>query len=157
MLHLPERAEEELAYVRRASATLAGCGAGNLVLGLDGYDQPSEMSEGQWAAFLDNLKQVIAIAAAEGLTVALHQHWGMAIEKPHHVQRLIDQSEVQFCLDTGHLYLGGADPVAIAEAAAGRVAHVHLKDVDEQMADLDQPNGALDNTGGDRWDFQAPG
>jgi inosose dehydratase len=59
----------------------------------------------------------------------------MAIEKPHHVQRLIDQSEVEFCLDTGHLYLGGADPVAIAEASAGRVAHVHLKDVDEAMAD----------------------
>jgi inosose dehydratase len=139
VLHLPERAEEELAYVRRASATLAGCGAGNVVLGpasgLDGYDQSIEMSEGQWAAFLDNLKQVIAIAADEGLTVALHQHWGMAIEKPHHVQRLIDQSEVQFCLDTGHLYLGGADPVDIARAAAGRVAHVHLKDVDEHMAE----------------------
>jgi inosose dehydratase len=139
VLHLPERAEEEIAYVRRASATLAGCGAGNLVLGpasgLDGYDTSIEMSEAQWTVFLDNLKQVIGIAADEGLTVALHQHWGMAIEKPHHVQRLIDQSEVEFCLDTGHLYLGGADPVAIAEASAGRVAHVHLKDVDEAMAD----------------------
>lgn len=138
VLHLPERAEQELAYVRRASQTLAGCGANVLVLGpgsgLDGYDTSIEMSAGQWSSFLDNLKQVIGIAADEGLAVALHQHWGMAIEKPHHVERLITDSEVEFCLDTGHLFLGGADPVAIAEAAKGRVAHVHLKDVDGAMA-----------------------
>ncbi|MDJ0925644.1 MAG: TIM barrel protein [Acidimicrobiia bacterium] len=138
VLHLPERAEGELSYVKRASQTLAGCGANVLVLGpasgLDGYDTSIEMSGGQWAAFLDNLKHVIAIAADEGLTVALHQHWGMAIETPDHVERLISDSEVEFCLDTGHLYLGGADPVAIAKAAAGRTAHVHLKDVDEEMA-----------------------
>ena len=139
VLHSPERADQELVYVRRAAATLAGCGANVLVLGpgsgLDGYDTSIEMTEGQWTAFLDNLKHVIAIAADEGLTVALHQHWGMAIEKPHHVERLIAQSEVEFCLDTGHLFLGGADPVAIARAAEGRVAHVHLKDVDATMAE----------------------
>jgi inosose dehydratase len=139
VLHLPERAEAELAYVGRASRTLAGCGANVLVLGpgsgLDGYDTSVDMSEAQWSAFLDNLKHVIGLAGDEGLTVALHQHWGMAIERPAHVERLIDQSEVEFCLDTGHLYLGGADPVAIAKAATGRVAHVHLKDVDREMAE----------------------
>ena len=138
VLHLPERAENELSYVKRASQTLAGCGANVLVLGpssgLDGYDTSIEMSVGQWSSFLDNLKHVIGIAADEGLTVALHQHWGMAIETPHHVERLIADSEVEFCLDTGHLFLGGADPVAIAKAAKGRVAHVHLKDVDDAMA-----------------------
>lgn len=139
VLHLPERAEQELSYVRRASSTLAGCGSSVLVLGpgsgLDGYDTSIEMSTGQWSSFLDNLKHVIGIAADEGLTVALHQHWGMAIERPHHVERLIADSEVEFCLDTGHLFLGGADPVAIAKAAEGRVAHVHLKDVDSVMAE----------------------
>lgn len=139
VLHHPERAEKELGYVRRASRTLAGCGASVLVLGpgsgLDGYDTSIEMSEREWSSFLDNLKQVIELAAEEGLTVALHQHWGMAIEKQRHVERLIAESEVAFCLDTGHLYLGGVDPVAIARAAQGRVAHVHLKDVDRQMAE----------------------
>jgi inosose dehydratase len=139
VLHHPDRAEGELAYVQRASRTLAGCGANVLVLGpssgLDGYDTSIEMSEPQWSAFLDNLKHVIVIAADERLTVALHQHWGMAIEQRHHMDRLVAQSEVEFCLDTGHLYLGGVDPVAIAQAAEGRVAHVHLKDVDREMAE----------------------
>lgn len=138
VLHIPDRAEADLAYAARAAKTLAGCGASVLVLGpgsgLDGYDTSIEMSDVEWSIFLGNLKHVIASAADEGLTVALHQHWGMAIETQGHVERLIAQSDVQFCLDTGHLYLGGADPVAIAKAAEGRVAHVHLKDVDEAMA-----------------------
>lgn len=139
VLQYPERAEQELAYVGRASRTLAGCGANILVLGpasgLDGYDTSVEMTQSEWNAFLDNLKHVIGIAADEGLTVALHQHWGMAIEKQHHMERLIAESGVEFCLDTGHLYLGGVDPVAIARSAEGRVAHVHLKDVDGGMAE----------------------
>ncbi len=139
ILHLPERAEADLAYAARAAKTLAGCGANVLVLGpgsgLDGYDTSIDMSDGEWGVFLGNLKHLIASAAEEGLTVALHQHWGMAIETQAHVERLIAQSEVEFCLDTGHLYLGGADPVDIARQAAGRVAHVHLKDVDSAMAE----------------------
>jgi inosose dehydratase len=41
---------------------------------------------------------------------------------------------VRFCLDTGHLTIGGYDPVEFAADAAGRVAHVHLKDVREPLA-----------------------
>lgn len=138
VLHLPDRAEADLDYAARAARTLAGCGANVLVLGpgsgLDGYDTSIDMSHDEWSVFLGNLKELMASAADEGLTVALHQHWGMAIETQAHVERLIAESEVEFCLDTGHLYLGGADPVAIAEKAEGRVAHVHLKDVDEAMA-----------------------
>jgi len=139
VLHLPERAEDDLAYAARAAHTLAGCGAAVIVLGpgsgLDGYDTSIEMSEGEWTTFLSNLDKVIASAADEGLSVALHQHWGMAIETQAHVERLIADSKVEFCLDTGHLYLGGADPVDIAEKAVGRVSHVHLKDVDGAMAE----------------------
>ncbi len=138
ILHLPDRAEADLDYAARAARTLAGCGANVLVLGpgsgLDGYDTSIDMSHDEWSVFLGNLKELMASAADEGLTVALHQHWGMAIETQAHVERLIAESEVEFCLDTGHLYLGGADPVDIARKAAGRVAHVHLKDVDSAMA-----------------------
>jgi len=138
VLHRTDMAEAQLAYVERASQTLAGCGSKVLVLGPashhPGYDKSLEMTEEEWTTFLNNLKQVISITGAEGLTTALHQHWGMAIERPHHVERLLADSEVEFCLDTGHLYLGGADPTEVAKAALGRVAHVHLKDVDADMA-----------------------
>jgi inosose dehydratase len=139
VLHIPERVEDSLAYFARACATLAGCGSSVVVLaagsGLVGYDQSIDMTEEQWTIFLDNMQKVVDIATGEGLVTALHQHWGTAIEQPKHVHRLIDDSEVKFCLDTGHLFLGGADPTKIARAAAGRVSHVHLKDVDGGMAE----------------------
>jgi inosose dehydratase len=139
VLHLPERVAESLDYFARASRTLAGTGSKVVVLaagsGLVGYDQSIDMTEDQWSLFLENMQKVVDIATDEGLVTAFHQHWGMAIEQPKHVQRLIDESEVNFCLDTGHLFLGGADPTEIAAAAIGRVSHVHLKDVDGDMAE----------------------
>ena len=51
------------------------------------------------------------------------------------IDRLLDASDVGICLDTGHAYLGGADPVEVAKVAGGRVLHVHLKDVDEAKAE----------------------
>ena len=38
------------------------------------------------------------------------------------------------CLDTEHLLIGGSDPVEVAELAGDRVNHVHLKDVNEDVA-----------------------
>lgn len=139
LLYREDAAEEQLDYVARAARTLAGCRSEVIVLGpsshFDGYDTSVEMTDEEWIIFLANLQKVIDIADAEGLSTSLHQHWGMAIERPHHIDRLLADSNVEFCLDTGHLFLGGADAVAVAKAAKGRVSHVHLKDVDGEMAE----------------------
>ena len=47
---------------------------------------------------------------------------------------MLDASTVHWCLDTGHLLIGGYDPAEFAADASGRVAHVHLKDVDAVIA-----------------------
>lgn len=139
VLYQSDTAEEQLAYVDRASAQLAGTGAEVMVLGPDshhpGYDRSIELSEDQWEVFFDNLDRVIDIAASHGLTTALHPHWGMAVERQHHVERVLEDSRVPLCIDTGHLALAGADPVEVAEMASGRVAHVHLKDVEPNLAE----------------------
>jgi inosose dehydratase len=51
------------------------------------------------------------------------------------VERVLAMSDVGICLDTGHLFLGGADPVEVARAASGRVNHVHVKDVVGDLAE----------------------
>ena len=50
------------------------------------------------------------------------------------MDRILADSDVPLCLDTGHLVVGGADPVAVARAANGRVTHVHFKDVNAGLA-----------------------
>ncbi len=139
LLYRPDKVEGELAYVRRAARQLAGTGAEILIVGpsshFDGYDTSVEMSDEDWDLFLLNLSRLEDIVANEGLTAALHPHWGMAIEKRRHIDRLLESSDVGLCLDTGHLYLGGTDPVDLAKIAGDRVRHVHLKDVDPVAAE----------------------
>jgi inosose dehydratase len=138
VLYRDELVSENLAYVDRAAATLAKTGAPVMVLGPDshhaGYDQQIDLSGAEWRTFFTTLEKTIEIASRHGLVTALHPHWGMAVESRDHVERLLGGCGVELCIDTGHLALAGADPVAIAQSAKGRVAHVHLKDLDEGLA-----------------------
>ncbi|WP_443060997.1 TIM barrel protein [Streptomyces sp. NBC_00464] len=134
VLHDPGR--DPLPEVRRA---LAGFGsARTLVLaaatGSDGYDARPELSAREWDTLLANLDRIAAHAGAEGITATLHPHIGTMVEGPDEVERVLTGSSVPLCLDTGHLLAGGNDPVALARRAADRIAHVHLKDVDEALA-----------------------
>jgi inosose dehydratase len=138
VLYRPDRVEHDLEYVRRAARLLAAAGSEVIVLGpagdLPGYDVSVELSDAEWRLFLANLKRVTEIAEDSGVRTALHPHWGMAVANARHVERVLDGSESGLCLDTGHLYLAGSDPVEVAKRAAGRVHHVHLKDVDRTLA-----------------------
>ncbi len=138
LLYRPDRIDAELAYVSRASRQLAVAGSLVLVLGPsshhDGYDRQVDMDDAEWRVFLDNLRRLEDIVGGEGLTTALHPHWGMAIENGAHVERLLESCDVGLCLDTGHLFLAGTDPVDVARMAPGRVHHVHLKDLTEAAA-----------------------
>lgn len=139
LLYRPDRLDAELEYVVRASRQLAATGSNVLVLGPsshhDGYDTRIDMDDDEWAVFLANLRRVEEIADDAGLKTALHPHWAMAIEDGSDVERLLDASDVGLCIDTGHLYLAGTDPVDVARMATGRVLHVHLKDVDRALAE----------------------
>ncbi len=139
LLYRPDQIEAELEYVQRASSQLAATGSNVLVLGPSshnpGYDTPYDMSEDEWPVFLANLRRLEGIVGDAGLQTALHPHWSMAIEDGHDVERLLASSDVGLCLDTGHLYLAGTDPVAVARMAPERVLHVHLKDVDAAAAE----------------------
>lgn len=139
LLYRPDRIDTELEYVARAARQLAATGSKVLVLGPSshhpGYDTSVDMSDDEWSAFLTNLRRLEDIVGEAGLETALHPHWGMAIETGRHIERLLASSSVGLCLDTGHVYLAGTDPVEIAGAARGRVLHVHLKDVDPARAE----------------------
>jgi inosose dehydratase len=138
VLYKAESVSDSLDYVDRAAATLASTGAPVMVLGPDshhsGYDIQVDLTDAEWDTFLESLGRTMEIASGYGLRTALHPHWGMAVVRQDHVERVLEQSSVELCIDTGHLALAGADPVAIARAATGRVAHVHLKDLDEGLA-----------------------
>jgi inosose dehydratase len=83
---------------------------------------------------VEHLAEVDALVAERGLRLALHPHVGTLIERDDAVQHLLATSDVGWCLDTGHLFIGGTDPVDFVRQNGARIVHVHLKDVDATLA-----------------------
>ena len=103
--------------------------------GLDGYDAPRPvMSEENWQTVADNLTRISNHAAERGITVVIHPHAGTMVETKADVDEVLSRTNIPFCLDTGHMWIGGTDPVAFAKDHGDRVGHVHFKDVRLEIA-----------------------
>lgn len=98
------------------------------------WSPPRALDAESWRRLDDHIQQLDALAADHGITVALHPHVGTLVETADQVSRALDELHVRWCLDTGHLLIGGYDPADFARGFADRVAHVHLKDVDAAVA-----------------------
>jgi inosose dehydratase len=88
-----------------------------------------------WRRLRDNFDTLSAFVADSGLVLALHPHVGTVVETGDDIQAVLAHGEIDWCLDSGHLAIGGVDPVDFAGAHAERIVHVHLKDVDMKLAE----------------------
>jgi inosose dehydratase len=136
LLHRP--GHDPVPAVNRILDGYAATGADVLVLsaatGAEGYDARPELDGNGWQTLLSNLDRLTAVTAERGILAVLHPHVGTMIENGEEVQQVLDGSSISLCLDTGHLLIGGTDPVALARQASERIAHLHLKDVDSAVA-----------------------
>jgi inosose dehydratase len=136
LLHDP--AHDPMPDVNRFFDACLATGASVVVLaaftGVEGYDARPVLDDAGWTTLLGNLDLISQRAAARGLIAALHPHVGTMVETGPETRRVVEGSRIGLCVDTGHLLVGGADPVAIAAAHPERVVHVHLKDVDAALA-----------------------
>jgi inosose dehydratase len=134
---LHDAAHDPVPAVDRFVDECVGSGADVVVLaaytGVPGYDERPVLDDAGWGTLLANLDRVAERIRARGMTASLHPHVGTMVERPEEVDRVLHGSGVGLCVDTGHLELGGSDAVALTVANAGRVNHVHLKDVDKAL------------------------
>ena len=99
-----------------------------------GRVDPSQdgMTDAQWDATAQILTRVSKACRERGLDVVFHHHAGTFIETPQEIERLmnsVDPELLGLCLDTGHYFYGGGDPVEAATKYASRIRHLHLKDI----------------------------
>ncbi len=138
VLHEPGLREGELARLEARAGFFAAAGADVMVLaamsGSEDFGPFVEIDDDSWEALFESLEMVEDVCSRYGLAVSLHHHYGTVIESDEQVRRFLEGSGMGLCLDTGHLAIGGSDPVEIAGIAGGRVNHVHLKDVDLGLA-----------------------
>ena len=137
ILHDENQHLASLEEARKIAELFAECGATRFVTAVmrdEDWSRPDRVTDADITSISKGLKLVDEICADFGLVQVLHPHFDTMIETADEMQRLLNQSDVKWCLDTGHIALGGYDVVEFARKYTDRVAHVHLKDVDLQIA-----------------------
>jgi inosose dehydratase len=136
-LHDP-KIDAAIELARRAASLLARAGGQVFVLALvedSDWSPPRSLDDTQWRRLAAHVGEIVDLVGAEGMTVALHPHAGTLIETAEQIGRAVERLDVGWCLDPGHLLIGGVDPARFAREHGDRVVHVHLKDVDGSIAE----------------------
>lgn len=138
-LVLHERsADEALARARHVASRMAAAGADTFVLAIVGaadWSLPSApLDDAAWTRLGAHVDAVAELTETLGLRTVVHPHVGTLVERADDVERLLGLTSAGWCLDPGHLLIGGYDPLDFARRHGDRVAHVHLKDVDLAVA-----------------------
>lgn len=138
-LHDPGQAAAIRVTATRACRAIAAAGGSVLVI----IDRPGEersatagqserarrLDRGAWEAMLGTTRSVAAIAEDHGLRAVFHPHAGGYVEFEDEIERLLETTSLQLCLDTGHLaYAGVSAEVALVKYGS-RLGHLHLKDI----------------------------
>ncbi|HEX7297978.1 MAG TPA: TIM barrel protein [Solirubrobacteraceae bacterium] len=123
---------------RRAADQLAAAGADVFVAAAvadAAWSAPPALDDEGWRRSGAHLREIAELVAREGLELVLHPHAATLVETAADVERALAHTDVAWCLDTGHLLIGGVDPVSFVRDHADRIGHVHLKDVDAALAE----------------------
>ena len=138
VMHKADEAEATIAAATAAAELLAATGARYFntapVTSAD-WEPRSPLSDAEWQHMFEMFAAVDAICAGHGLVQVVHEHVGCVIETADEIERLLDNTEVAFVLDTGHMAIGGCDPLEFATKHADRVGLVHLKDTRMEVAE----------------------
>lgn len=93
------------------------------------WDDPKPLNNDEYKNMFKMFSEIDKICQDNGLENVLHPHLLTTVETKADVDRVLDGCDVKWCLDTGHMAIGGVDVVDFAKKAIERVGHVHLKDV----------------------------
>jgi inosose dehydratase len=94
-------------------------------------DRQGELDEAGWQGLVATVREAQAIIEGEfGLKASFHPHVGTAVEREAQIDRLLADTDIDLCFDTGHHAFWGQDPLAYMGKVWGRIAYMHLKNVD---------------------------
>ncbi len=99
-------------------------------------DRAPRLSREDWQRMMKHIIGISERAASYGVRAVIHPHAGGYIEFADEIEALLRDVPYEtagLCLDTGHLYYSGMDPVEWLKKCAGRLDYVHFKDVNEAV------------------------
>jgi inosose dehydratase len=96
----------------------------------------------RWERFAERVGVAAERVRSRGLEPTFHHHACTYIETPEEVDALLAATDVGLTFDSGHLLIGGGEPLADFRRWRDRINHLHLKDartsvLSEAMGDDD--------------------
>ncbi|MHC1787686.1 MAG: myo-inosose-2 dehydratase [Christensenellales bacterium] len=107
-------------------------------------DAKHVMNQAEWDRFCEGLNRLGKVADARGFRLCFHHHMGTVVQTAQETDYMLantDPRYVWLCYDTGHFTFAGEDPLTMLNKHAGRVGHVHLKDMRRAVVDRVKPEG----------------
>lgn len=135
---LQREVAEEFATMEPHLALLRELGCAHVVYadssGRQGFPPVSQrpaLSEADWPGYGRRVTALAESMAAFGVRMAFHHHMGTIVQSEADIGRLMrfTGEAVGLLFDTGHCLFAGAKPEAVLARHAGRVVHVHCKDI----------------------------
>lgn len=100
-------------------------------------ERAPRLSKPAWAAMMSHIGAIAELARDRyGVRTVIHPHAGGYIEFEDEIRQVIadiPHEVAGLCLDTGHLYYSGMDPVQWLRDHADRLDYVHFKDIDVKV------------------------
>ena len=111
-----------------------------------GRIQPEQgLSAAEWQIAAEGAEHVArAVKIETGLRTVFHHHCAGFVETPVEIDTLMhltDPGLLGLCLDTGHYYFGGGDPLEFLCHNIKRISHVHFKDCQPDVATRSRQQG----------------
>lgn len=81
-----------------------------------------------WERFAERVNVAAARVRDRGLEPTFHHHACTHVETPEEIDALLASTDVDLTFDSGHLLIGGGDPLPDFRRWRDRINHLHLKD-----------------------------
>jgi inosose dehydratase len=96
------------------------------------FNEAKRLGPIEKAQLIKHIKEIAEISKSYGIRAVLHPHAGGYIEFEDEIEEiaLAIPEEIGLCLDTGHLYYSGMDPIKMLLKYSDRLDYIHFKDID---------------------------
>lgn len=93
------------------------------------------LTAAQWGPYTENVMRAADRVRRRGLEPTFHHHACTYVETPAEIDEFLARTDLGLTFDTGHLILGGGDPLTGWQRWSDRVNHLHLKDARAAVLD----------------------
>jgi inosose dehydratase len=86
------------------------------------------LDDARWRRLVDGVERTVDAARERGYEPVFHHHTSTYVEGVPEIERFLDDTDVPLLLDSGHLLVGGGDPLTALADWRDRIDAVHIKD-----------------------------